>query len=220
MLNWLFLILAMLGGTFMVVQFVLTLIGFGGDLDIADDLPEGEADASFGADPELGDHGVGHGNYSTWLFGVISVKTLTAAAAFFGLAGCAASAAELSAPAQIVLASLAGVGAMYGVHWLMRTMMRFSEDGTVRIERSIGKEGVVYLTVPANKSGAGKVHFKLQNRLLEYAAVTSHDEPLRTGAKVKIVGVTGSTLEVEPAIEPKPSEPKPTDPNAMETATV
>jgi membrane protein implicated in regulation of membrane protease activity len=196
----LFLILAMLGGTFMVIQFVLALVGFGSDLEITDDLPEGSEQPYFGADAELGDNAVGHGNFSTWLFGVISIKTLTAAAAFFGLAGCAASAAQMSPPAQLVLATLAGVGAMYGVHWLMRTIMRFSEDGTVRIERSIGKQGTVYLTIPANRAGAGKVHFKLQNRLLEYAAVTGFDEPLRSGSKIKIVNVVnGSTLEVEPA---------------------
>ena len=206
MLNWIFLILAMTGGTFMVIQFALTLLGMGGDLDIADDLPEGEVDGSFGVDPELGEHGVGHGNFSTWLFGVISVKTLTAAAAFFGLAGCAASAAQMAPSAQVVLASLAGLGAMYVVHWLMKAMLRFSEDGTARLDRSIGKVGTVYLKVPALRQGAGKVHFKLQNRLVEYPAITGHDEPLLSGNKVRIIGVVGgSTVEVEPALEPKPA---------------
>jgi membrane protein implicated in regulation of membrane protease activity len=206
-LNWIFLVLAMIGCTILVCQFVLMLIGLGGDLDIADDLPDdlvGTGD--FAADPELSGHGVGHGNFSTWLFGVLSLKTLTAAAAFFGLAGCAASAAKMSPAAQLTLATLAGLGALYGVHWLMHSLLRLSVDGTARLERAVGNEGTVYLTVPARGLGAGKVHFKLQSRLVEYRAVTQSEEPLRTGSKVRIVSIAGAgTVEVEPAVEPKPS---------------
>jgi membrane protein implicated in regulation of membrane protease activity len=208
MLVWLFMILAIVGGTIMVCQFVLTLVGMGGDVDIADDLPDAPPDsqASFGGDGEYASEMVGHGDFSTWLFSMLSFKALTAAAAFFGLAGCAASAAQMSPPAQLTIATLAGVGALYGVHWLMKAITGLATDGTARIERSIGKQGTVYLTIPGNRQGTGKVHFKLQNRLVEYAAVTSHAETLPTGSKIRIVNVVGgSTLEVEPALEPKPA---------------
>lgn len=207
---WLFLICATLGGTVLICQFVLALVGFGTDVDIADDLPDDvphdfHVDASHGPDTELGQHGVGHGNLSTWLFSVLSFKTVTAALAFFGLAGCAANAAQMSSPAQIVIASAAGLGAMYGVHWIMKLLYRLSQDNTIRLDHSVGKEGTVYLTIPAERKGTGKVQFKLQNRLVDYPAITSHDEPLKTGAKIRIVAVVGQgTVEVEPLLEPKP----------------
>lgn len=204
---WLFLILAILGGTILVCQFVLMLIGFGADMDIADDLPDDVPDGGhWSVDPELGDHAVGHGNLSTWIFGVLSFKTLTAAAAFFGLAGCAAHAAHMTPAAQLTIATLAGLGAMYGVHWIMRSITRLSEDGTVRLDRSVGKEGTVYLTVPGNRKGTGKVQFKLQNRLVEYPAITNYDETLPTGRRIRIVNVVNhSTVEIEPWVEPKPA---------------
>jgi len=207
---WLFLICATIGGTVLVIQFVLAVVGFGAEMDIVDDMPDDvphdvHVDATHGPDPELGDNAVGHGNYSTWLFGVLSFKTITAALAFFGLAGCAANSAGMSPVAQITIAVVAGLGAMYGVHWLMKSIMRLSENGTIRLDRSVGKEGTVYLTIPGNRQGTGKVQFKLQGRLVDYPAITTHDLPLKTGSKVRIINVVGaSTVEVEPAVEPKP----------------
>ena len=70
-------------------------------------------------------------------------------------------------------------------------------DGTVRIQRAIGQHGNVYLRIPANRSGSGKIQFNLQNRTMEYLAVTAGQE-LPTGAKVVVVGVVNpTTLEVQ-----------------------
>lgn len=210
---WLFLICATIGGTVLVVQFVLAVVGFGVDVDIVDDVPDdSHLHVPHAPDPELGDNAVGHGNYSTWLFGVLSFKTVTAALAFFGLAGCAANSAGMSPIAQLTIATLAGLGAMYGVHWIMLSLFRLSEDNTIRLDRSVGKEGTVYVNIPANRQGTGKVQFKLQNRLVEYPAITSHDEPLKTGMKIRITSVVGaSTVEVEPAVELKPVQSTLTD---------
>jgi hypothetical protein len=214
----LFLICATIGGTILIGQFVLALVGLGGHGDFDGHVPhdfDGDGipdlhvdghDAAHGPDHELGEHAVGHGNLSTWLFGVLSFKTVTAALAFFGLAGCAAHSAEMGSLAQLTIATASGLAAMYGVHWLMRSIRRLSEDGTVRIERSVGKAGTVYLTIPAKGKGPGKIQFKLQNRLVQYQAITDHEDPLPSGSKVQIVGIVGkSMLQVEPWVEPKPT---------------
>ena len=213
---WLFLICATLGGTVLVCQFVLAVVGFGADVDVADDLPDdvphdiphdlhtdGSHAHAHGPDPELGDNAVGHGNFSTWLFGMLSFKTITAALAFFGFAGCAAEAAGMSTTAQLVIATLAGMAALYGVHSIMQLLFKLSQDNTIRLQHAVGKEGTVYLTIPAHRKNTGKVQFKLQNRLVDYPALTDHDEPLKTGAKIRIVAVEGSTLQVEPYVELK-----------------
>jgi len=83
----------------------------------------------------------------------------------------------------------------------MRTLSRLRSDGTVRIERAVGKSGTVYLTVPAQRAGVGKVTLNLQNRTLECQAVTARSE-LATGAKVVVVSVIGpDTVEVAPAAD-------------------
>jgi membrane protein implicated in regulation of membrane protease activity len=208
---WLFLICATIGGTILVCQFVLALVGFGADVDIADDVPDdvphdfhtGGSHGGHDPDPELGDHGVGHGNFSTWLFGMLSFKTITAALAFFGFAGCAAESAGMSTMAQLVIATAAGMAALYGVHSIMQLLFKLSQDNTIRLHNAVGKEGTVYLTIPAHRKNTGKVQFKLQNRLVDYPALTDHDEPLPTGAKIRIVAVEGTTLQVEPYVELK-----------------
>jgi membrane protein implicated in regulation of membrane protease activity len=207
-----FLFCALVGGTIMLCQFLLTLLGLGGH-DMVDgghggvDLADGAgADAAHGTV----DHGPGtveaqgeghaHQHSSTWLFGVITFRTLVAALTFFGLAGMAARSAELSLVNQLLIGLACGIGAMYLVHWLMSLMYRLSEDNTVRINRAVGREGTVYLPVPAGRTGPGKIQLRLQGRMMEYEAVTAAPANLPTGARVVVVGVVGGhVLEVAPA---------------------
>src|SRR5436190_11542703 len=113
---------------------------------------------------------------------MLSFKTVTAALAFFGFAGCAAESAGMSTMAQFVIATSAGLAALYGVHSIMKLLFRLSQDNTIRLSNAVGKEGTVYLIIPAHRQNTGKVQFKLQNRLVDYPALTDHDEPLKTGA--------------------------------------
>ena len=201
-----FVFCAVVGGTILVCQFVLTLVGFGHDVggDLAHDL---SADAGGDVHTDVAHDGAGDGqshspadHSSSWLFGVISFRTLVAAFAFFGLAGLAADSGGLHPAFQILIASASGVAAMYAVHYLMKQLGRLGEDSTVRIQRAIGREGTVYIPIPAQNASAGKVQLTLQNRLIEYEAVTS-GEKLPTGTKVRVTGIRGSILEVEPILQ-------------------
>ncbi len=186
---WLYTIFAIVGGTVLVCQFLLTLIGIGGDADFADDLSDVPHDASAGG----GEHADGsHGEHSStnWLFGVLTFRTVIAAITFFGLAGLGATEGGMRSLPALALAVVAGAGALFGVHWIMSQLHRLQDDGTVRIGRAVGKKGVVYLTVPPNKTGAGKVHLNLQNRTVEYLAMTAHDR-IPTGAQVIVTEVLG-----------------------------
>jgi membrane protein implicated in regulation of membrane protease activity len=87
----------------------------------------------------------------------------------------------------------AGAAALFLVAWMMRLLHSLKSEGTVHIERAVGKRGTVYLTIPSKKSGAGKVLLNLQDRTVEYQAVTSEDE-LATGSEVVVVGVVGGDI--------------------------
>lgn len=206
-----FLICAVIGGTILVCQFVMTLAGFGHhDMDLAHDAPHDLMEAG-GHGDDIDGHDA-HGQHgSTWLFGVVTFRTLVAAATFFGLAGLAAGSAALTPVSQMVIAFVSGIAAMYGTHWTLRQFNRLSEDGTVRINRAIGQEGTVYLSIPPAHASAGKVQIKIQDRLMEYEAVTSCDTALATGARVVVVGVEGGKLlQVEPVREHVAAESKST----------
>ncbi len=192
-----FVICAAIGCTVLVFQFVLTMIGLGGeafDLDISSDV---DADIGMDLDVDI-DHG--HTD-STWLFGVISFRTVIAALAFFGLAGLTAQSADVSTPYAILIAAGAGFAAMYGVYRLMRLIYSLQSEGTARIGRAVGREATVYVTIPAENSGSGKIQINLQNRTMEYLALSPGHE-LPPGSKVVVTNViTSDTVEVEPITE-------------------
>ncbi|MBA3483030.1 MAG: hypothetical protein H0T51_14575, partial [Pirellulales bacterium] len=55
---------------------------------------------------------------------------------------------------------------------------------------------------PAGKQGAGKVQLSMQNRIVEFLAVTDEAEKLKTGETVEVVGVAGSdTVFVRRVVE-------------------
>ena len=194
----LFLLSTLFGGTVFVLQFVLAVIGFGAEeFDVPDDLAGGDA-VDLGGDP--GDVADTHG--STWLFGVISFRTVVAALTFFGLSGLAASSGGLSDPLSLLIAVAAGLAAMYGVHYIMQALYRLRHDGTVRIERTVGERATVYIPIPPNHSGLGKIQIRTQGRIMEYAAQTHAAHRLSTGSTVRVVKVLSPiTLEVEPVEE-------------------
>ncbi len=203
-----FFICAVVGGTILVLQFVMMLIGLGGEAldidmpgDVGDDLGGdlgGDFDADFDAgDAVAADHHVG----SSWLFGVISFRTVIAALAFFGLAGMAARSADAGEPAQVAVGVVAGLAAMYGVYFMLLSLTKLKADGTARIQRAVGKHGTVYITIPEGDSGTGKIQLNLQNRTMEYLAQTS-GHALSPGAKIVVTDViTSNTVQVESVLE-------------------
>ncbi|MCI0703730.1 MAG: hypothetical protein L0241_21945 [Planctomycetia bacterium] len=184
-----FLICAILGGTIVVCQLAAGLLGFGGFEDADTDHDAGDT----GGDV---DHDDGHGNM---FFGLLSVRTATAALLFFGLGGMTALYYGASEMAAFGIAVGSGVLALYLVALAMRSLTKLKAEGTARIERSVGRAGTVYLRIPASKTGPGKIHLMLQNRTVEYQAITAGDE-LPTGTPIKVVAVINSdTVEVEAA---------------------
>lgn len=198
----LFLLCAVVGGTILICQFVLTVVGLGGEhgLDLSHDVAHDFATDSghaAGGDQDSG-HDAGHQHGSSWVFAAISFRTLVAAITFFGLIGSAAQQAQQPVGVQLLLAIAAGIGAMYGVHWLIRSIGRLGQDATLRVKSALGQEGTVYVPIAGDNGQAGKIQLKVQNRLVEFEAVTGIQELLATGTKVRVVGMTGNVLEVEP----------------------
>jgi hypothetical protein len=183
-----FLVCAITGGTVLTLQTLAGLLGFGADHDLDADT---DADAHFDAG-----HGADHGN---GFLGLLTVRTVTAALLFFGLGGLTALYYGMTEPAAFALAFAAGAAALYAVATIMKSLARLQADGTVRVERAVGCAGTVYLRIPGANAGPGKVHLTLQNRTVEYQAVTPGTE-LPTGTPVKVVAVVGpDTVEVEAA---------------------
>jgi len=90
---------------------------------------------------------------------------------------------------------------MFAVYWMMRGLMSLKAEGTARVERSLGGHGTVYVTIPAEESGQGKIQMNVQGRTMEYAALTS-GHTLSPGTQVVVTNILHSnTVEVEPILE-------------------
>ncbi len=172
----LFLACAVLGGAVLVLQILLGLLGMDHGVDVF----------------HLDLHAEGAEGLN-----LLGVRALSAGLTFFGIGGLAGYATPLGPAAALPLALFMGGGAAVAVAVAMRALLRMESDGTVRIERAVGEPATVYLSIPGGRAGMGKVHLKLQDRLVEYQALSAH--PLPTGAQVIVVDVVGpDTVEVAP----------------------
>jgi len=174
-----FLTCAILGGGILIVQLVLGMLGIvhdGLDHDAHADHPE---DAAAGLN-------------------LLSVRALCAGIGFFGIGGMAGLATGLGLLAALPLGIALGGAAMIGTAVITRWMLTLEDDGSVSIHGAVGSTGTVYLAIPAERAGAGKVVLTLQNRTVEYQAVTSQGA-LPTGASILVVDVIGpDTVDVVP----------------------
>ncbi|MBQ6686219.1 MAG: hypothetical protein IJM99_08940, partial [Firmicutes bacterium] len=90
-----------------------------------------------------------------------------------------------------------GIIAMYAVAKLIHASRRLTENGTLDVRNAIGNSGKVYIPIPANGRGEGKITMYVQGRYAECDAVNMGDEMLKTGTTVRIVDVRNGVLVVE-----------------------
>jgi len=173
---------AILGTFFFTLRLVLMLIGGAGD---SGDF--GDADIDFDvdvdADFDTGDAPVDHSDPSQ-AFKVLSIQAIAGFLMGFGWAGLGAyRSADMGVPTSVVI-GLVGGGFMVWLLGLMMKIMRdFESSGNISIRTTIGRSGVVYITVPAKGSGRGQVKVTLDNnRQRIFNAVTEGEELTTTTA--------------------------------------
>src|SRR5262249_31768036 len=104
---------------------------------------------------------------------------------------------------------VAGLIAMYSMYGLLRFIAGLGSAGNERISNALGLTATVYIPIPATGKGAGKVQLSMQNRIVEYQAVTSESESLKTGESVEVVGIKGDDMvevrRIAKAVEKEPA---------------
>ena len=172
-----FTIPALLGTFVFVLKLgLMTLAGFGVDFDTDVDA---DVDVDLGED--AGD--------STDAFNLLSLQSIAAFLMGFGWGGLAGHLGlDWSLPMSLLLG--AGFGSL--LVWLLGLMMKAVYDlqssGHVRVEDTVGSEGVVYANVPAKGVGRGQVRVVVNERARIYNAI-SDGEPIATSATIRVVQV-------------------------------
>ena len=97
----------------------------------------------------------------------------------------------------LVVVGLLGGSAFVGLNiGLLALMAMLESRGNVDTASAPGADATVTLTVPASRSGVGKVSVSVSGRLMEYHAVTDDGEPLTRGSSVVVREVSGNQLVV------------------------
>ncbi len=168
---------AVFGGVVLALQTVMSL--FGGD--------HGDMHHDVG-DP------AGHDAAAN----LISVRSVSAFIAFFGLASWGALKAGWNPYASLAVGLFAGTVMLIGVALLFRLPTKMHSEGNLEPQNAVGAVAHVYLRIPANNAGKGKITLVLQGRTAEFHACTRGAE-IPTGAEVRIAKlITSDTFEVEP----------------------
>ena len=97
----------------------------------------------------------------------------------------------------VVAGVISGVILVIVVMYLFFWLTGMAQNGNMDIRNAVNKTGEVYLTIPPQKSGIGKVHVRVQGNIRELDALTPGDV-LKSGQLVKVTGVIdGRVLVVE-----------------------
>ena len=181
----------------LVIQTIMMFIGIGddgdglgdGDVDdveiVSDDVPEGV----FGEDSvsEVEDVSGFEGLRIFTFRGIIAFFVV------FGWVGAIMQDAEIHIAITLLVASVSGFAMMIALAFLLKAVMKLRSDGNIDNRNAVGTSGKVYLTIPAARSGSGKVQIMLQGAFVERNAVTDEAEAISTGTEIIVVGVSGQT---------------------------
>ena len=102
---------------------------------------------------------------------------------------------------MIAIVAGAGVGGvlMLSVAYLMSLLYSLRESGNIDYKDAIGQIGTVYLTIPPDQSGPGKIRVMIDGRLKVVLAYTKSNEQMSSERKVRAVAqLDARTLMVEP----------------------
>ena len=165
---------------FLIIQIILMCFSsFGGDMDLDGD---GEIDVDV-------DSGVS-------IFTVKSVTAFFAVGSWAGLLTCSLAPDNLQW-LSIPVALAAGVAAAAVVIVLMRAMLKLQSNGILQPEKLIGKQAVVYVSIPASRGGRGKITLDAQGKFTEMDAVTEDSDKIACDEAVEIVAVEGECTVVK-----------------------
>lgn len=161
-----------------IIQTIMTFIG---------------ADATDGIEPDFS----GDMDGADAPFQLFSLRNLINFLLGFSWTGISFYQAIESSTLLILVSLVVGVVFVYLFFIIIRQVQKLAEDNSFKITNTLNKTGEVYLTIPENKSGKGKIMISVNGAFHELDAMTEQ-EKLPSGSIVKVVRIeSGNILIVE-----------------------
>ena len=122
-------------------------------------------------------------------FSGLKIFSLRGTLAFLSIGGWVAFILEPSLKPfwSSVLGVVAGSIAAILMAISFKAAMKLESEGNINYKNAINKVGTVYIRIPSNRGGRGKITITIQERYLEVDAVTDDKEDLKTGMEVEVV---------------------------------
>ena len=160
-----------------VIQMIMTFVG----LDASDGLNV-DLDGDVSADGP---------------FQLFSLRNLTNFLLGFGWGGVCFYNTFSSNALVALFACLTGIVFVLLFFFMIKMILKLNKDNTFRISETLNKTADVYLNIPAEKTGKGKIQISVRGSVHEIAAMTN-GERIPSGGKARVIEIIdGQTVLVE-----------------------
>lgn len=102
--------------------------------------------------------------------------------------------------ALIILSIAVGILFIYLFFVIIKQLQKLAEDNSFKISNTLDKTAEVYLTIPENKTGKGKIMISINGAFHELDAMTENDKIL-SGSVVKVVKIENENILIVETIK-------------------
>jgi membrane protein implicated in regulation of membrane protease activity len=185
----------------LVIQTILALIGISNDSEtevgesyVSDvDTEADAADSDFDAgEAEAETDGI----YDPNGLRLFTIRGIMAFLMMGGWVGFLFSRAGVNDIVSLLCALASGTIALVLMAKMMQILMGMQADGTIKIKNALGQTGQVYIRIPGEEKGKGKVNVTVQGKMCEFEAVTEQSEMLKTGETVYVTDIKAENVLV------------------------
>ena len=174
--------IAIVASAVFIIQSIMTFVGMDSETNF-----DGDFDGDMSAD----------GAGESTPFQLFTFRNLINFMLGFSWTAIALRASTESTSLMLVGGVVVGVLLVCAVMYLFKWMSSMQQSGTIEPEALVGCKGSVYLTIPAGRTGEGKVQITVRSAIREYNAMTDGDR-LPNEAPIRVVAVlNGHTVLVE-----------------------
>lgn len=165
-----------------VIQTIMTFTGM--DSDGGLDVPDG----GMSADTDAG----------TFPFQLFTFRNFINF--FLGFGWTAITLAGNAHPVLVIIVSvLVGVALVAAVMYIFYMMSKMEQSGNIETSSAVGCKGSVYLTIPGERQGEGKVQISIQGAIREFDAMTD-GETLPNGCPIEVTQVLNENMLLVTAV--------------------
>lgn len=132
-------IIACVASVFLIIQILFMVFGGDGDADADGDI-DGDGASDGGGDSALR----------------LSVKGIVAFFAVGGWTGLLMLSYDVHVAVSVIVSLVAGGAALVAVWLILRSILKLQDNGTLVMEKIVGKTATVYVSIPPKEAGAAK----------------------------------------------------------------